>query len=260
MLLRSPAGDVPAEPPWLATAYREFTRRLLADGGGYPCHFGVQGQRGGGNWFTAVDEHAPGEHDLDGLADVVREFRHRAWTGPRRQSLVVFVGPPDPAAALDRERERFWAVLSGLSQRDTRPWPADQSTDTADPHWQWCFDGEPWFVFAASPAYRRRRSRNLGPCLVAVLQVRRVFDGLSGSSLAGRAAKARIRHELSVYDEVGPHPHLGDQEASSSYKWRQYVLPDDDEEFAPQGCPFPAPQRHPRAAGKKPMARKGMTR
>jgi FPC/CPF motif-containing protein YcgG len=72
--------------------------------------------------------------------------------------------------------------------------------------------------------------------------VRRVFDGLSGSSPAGKAAKARIRQGLDAYDEVGIHPHLGDPNASSTHKWRQYVLPDDDHIVAPGACPFAVPK------------------
>lgn len=224
-------------PAWLVTAYQAFAARMAQEQPAYPCHFGVQGQLAGDNWFTALDEATPGWGIAD-LAGALHEFRRQAWLGPKRQSLLVFVGPPDPLPDLDRDTQRFWSILGELSTRDDVPWPAEYPVDTADPRWQWCFAGEPWFVFGCSPAYRARRSRHLDPCLTLVFQVRRVFEGLSGSSPAGKAAKRKVRQQLRGYDAVGVHPHLGDPMHSSVFKWRQYMLPDDDRILGEADCPF----------------------
>jgi FPC/CPF motif-containing protein YcgG len=222
---------------WLAEAYSTISEKLLDPALEYPCHFGVQGQQLGHNWFTAVDAGRPG-YGVDTLAATLLAFRARAREGPRRQSLIAFVGPPEPAATLAAEHARFWALLGTLTARDPAPWPDAYPRDTTDPGWRWCFAGDPWFVFAASPAYRARRSRNLGPCLTVVFQTDRVFQGLAGTTTAGRAAKRVIRARLASYDLVPPHPHLGDQQLSSVHKWRQYALPDDQEILRPEGCPF----------------------
>lgn len=227
---------------WPLAAYRVFEARVLQPEPAYPCHFGVQGQLSGHTWFTALDEGHPGWTVRD-LADTLRAYRERAWRGPKRQSLVVFVGPPDPAPDLDRDTGRFWSLLTQLSTLDDKPWPAGHPQDTRDPGWQWCFAGEPWFVFGCSPAYRARRSRDVGPCLTLVFQVRRVFEGLSGSSPAGKAAKRTVRERLLAYDAVGVHPHLGDPMHSSVHKWRQYMLPDDERILGEAQCPFGAPAR-----------------
>ncbi len=229
------------QPEWLADAYSTYLRHVTADSPAYPCHFGVNGHREGNNWFTSIDQSAavPG-HGADGLAAALRAFRKQAWSGPERQTLLAFVGPPDPEPDLGRDYRRFWDLLASLTLFDERPWPHDRPVDAADPRWEWCFDGEPWFVFGCSPAYRLRRSRNLGPCLTLVFQVRRVFARLSGSTPAGQAAKWQIRRSLLAYDAVAPHPHLGDDQHSSVYKWRQYMLPDDQHVRDPAECPFPA--------------------
>jgi uncharacterized protein len=235
-----------SQQSWLADAYSAYIDRLTCHEPGYPCHFGVNGHRDGNNWFTAVDQSAlalgtTGTDDgIADLAEALRTFRERAWTGPQRQTLLALVGPPDSAPDLDRDYQRFWDMLAGLTTLDEQPWPAGRPRDAADPKWEWCFDGEPWFVFGCSPAYRLRRSRNLGPCLILVFQVRRVFEGLSGSSLAGQTAKRHVRSRLLGYDAVPPHPHLGDDQHSSVFKWRQYMLPDDQHVRDPGGCPFPA--------------------
>lgn len=235
-------------PPWdwLAPAYAAFTATVLSAEPDYPCYFGVRGQLDGNNSFAALDERAGAA-----VADLARSlvaFRQRAWSGPKRQSLIVFVGPPRSPVDLDADIARFWGLLAALHRHDPAPWPVDVPADPRDPAWQWCFAGEPWFTFMCSPAYRARRSRNVGPCLAVVFQTRRVFDGLSGSSVAGQAAKARVRARLLAYDAVPPHPHLGDGASSTTHKWRQYALPDDQAELALNACPWPTAWPGPTSA------------
>lgn len=241
-----------SEPSWLRDAYSAYLRRLTDDVPVYPCYLGLNGHREGNNWFTGIDQlTSVSGYDVDGFARVLRAFREQAWSGPERQTLLAFVGPPDPEPDLDRDGERFWNLLASLTLLDEQPWPPDRAADTADPRWEWCFDGEPWFVFGCSPAYRLRRSRNLGPCLTLVFQVRRVFARLSGSTPAGQAAKRQIRRGLLGYDAVPLHPHLGDEQHSSVYKWRQYMLPDDQRVWDPAACPFPAAVARQAAGGRR---------
>lgn len=229
---REPPGD------WLPGAYQTFVRRLFDPEQDYPCYFGVRGQRHDNNWFWLVDNRRPNQYGVGALAVALGAFRARAWTGPVRQSLVVFIGPPDPAPVLADHHSQFWRLLDDLTMSDPAPWPVDQPTDPVDPRWQWCFAGEPWFVFGASPAHTARRSRNLGPCLTIVFQTRRVFQGLGGNTARGQAAKAKVRRLLAASDLVPPHPHLGDANHSSTHKWRQYVLPDNDAVSPVDSCPF----------------------
>jgi uncharacterized protein len=227
-------------PPWdwLSAAYAAFNAVLLGTAEQHPCYFGVQGQQRGDNWFWAFDERLPDTNGAATLAAALVVFQQRAWTGAKRQSLVVFAGPPEPEPTLERHHAVFWQVLQALTTHDPAPWPARQPTDPRDPAWQWSFAGEPWFVFAGSPAYMARRSRNLGSCLTLVFQTRRVFDGLAGSTAAGKAAKRRIRERLVSYDALAPHPHLGNPLHSSTFKWRQYALPDDQRTLPEDACPF----------------------
>lgn len=231
----SDISDSEGYPRWFSEVHEEFQRKIL-DADGFPCHFGVNAERSDRNWFTACDETA----DVAAvLSDSLRLFAAQAGNGPDRQSLIAFIGPPRRTAELASEAERFWSILGEVSRHDDSEWPADRTQDVTEPRWQWCFTGRPWFVIGCSPAYQARRSRNVGPCLTMVFQlVELVFSDLSGSSAAGKAAKKQIRSRLRRYDAVGPHPHLGDPEQSSVYKWRQYLLPDDDSVYEPGACPL----------------------
>jgi uncharacterized protein len=226
-------------PDWVRRAYGEFHARLT-DGDDYPCHFGVQAQRSGHNRFAAVARD-PGRADAEALGRALLSYAERSRSGPRRQSFVVFAGPPPPEDASGPGGDDdacFWRILSALSSVDPAPWPAGYSQDTKDPDWQWCFGGQPWFVFAGSPTNSVRRSRNFGGCLALVFQTMRVFEGLLDSKRSWHAAKDRIRASLERYDTLPIHPHFGALTDEASYRWRYAVLPDDQRVAPAEGCPF----------------------
>jgi FPC/CPF motif-containing protein YcgG len=198
----------------------------------------VEGEREGWNRYVTVDLRSLGA-SLDRLAARLPSFFEESWAEPRaRLSLVVLAGPPArPVPPLEAYRRRFWEILAELRGRDAEAWPAGVPEDPADERWEFCFGGQPLFVFGLCPAYRRRRSRNVGPCLTLVFQTRAVFRGIGGETAAGRAAKATIRRRALAYDLVGTHEAMGPAEHSSTRKWRQYFLPDDDSDPGPR-CPI----------------------
>lgn len=232
--------SVSGEPlwDWLRPAYEAFTATLLDEEQQFPCIFGVSAQSHGHNSFTALDTRLPGTYGLEALAGSLLAFRERAWQGPRRQSLITFIGPPEKTPDLDHDSERFWRLLADLNALDGVAWPDESPRDPKDPKWEWCFGGEPWFTFMCSPAYVARRSRNIAPCLTVLFQTRRIFAGLSGNTLPGQIAKKTVRDRLVAYDGQPPHPHLGSAEQQCDYKWRQYVMPDDLEAVPVDSCPF----------------------
>lgn len=228
------------KPPWdwFRPVCDVFTSTLLNENLRFPCTFGVSAQSHGHNSFTLLDERFPEIYGVGALAENLLRYRERAWSGPRRQSLIVFAGPPENNPSLSGDRDRFWRLLNDLHALDQAPWPDGSPHDPRDPKWDWCFGGEPWFTFMCSPAYVARKSRNLGPCLTLIFQTRRIFEGLSGDSRPGRIAKQTVRERLVAYDGMPPHPHLGEHDQQCDYKWRQYYMPDDLKVFPVEGCPF----------------------
>ena len=56
--------------------------------------------------------------------------------------------------------ERLFWLLSRTTEYDTEPWPADLPEEPTDHLWEFCFAGEPYFVYCATPAHELRQSRS----------------------------------------------------------------------------------------------------
>ena len=180
-------GDAAA---WVRAADRAFAECLLDSDPPYPF---CGGQIDGESWCTAVEPASSGARGVAALAETLLAFQGQAGDEPQPRTLVVFVGPPDPAPVLARHTDQFWRLLGHLAARDPQPWPHDRTRDVLDPAWQWCFAGEPWFVFGASPAHRSCDDRDRGPCLTVLFRALRAVEGSERPSMAGEAPWPRER-------------------------------------------------------------------
>lgn len=212
----------------------------------YPCHFGVGAQLRGENVHLDVDLGSGlGNRVLDDIAAALRTFLERSETtvGRERPTLLCALGPPTTSTGLEQDQELFWTLLSRLRAHDTSAWPTTVPADPDDPCWSFCFAGHPMFVFALSPHYRRRRSRAIARTLTVCFQASTVFHDISGSTEAGRRAKARVRARLAAYEDAPLIGALGDGQSSTVDKWKQYFPNDDGTSDAPQ-CPLSRTRRH----------------
>ncbi|MGW8727079.1 YqcI/YcgG family protein [Streptomyces sp. NPDC055808] len=231
--------QVPSRTPrWAAEEQRRVHDKLLDTESPYPCHFGSIGESKGSNYYTYWDQSAdfPSEaaavaHDLESFIGFQRALPDT------RLSLLIMVGPAQGEAELAMYRAQFWHILSTLHTSDRVPQPADAPEDPEDSQWEFTFAGEPLFAFGTCPAYGPRRSRQLGKGLVIAMQCRSVFQSISGSTAAGRAAKKRIRHSLSTYEDVPLLADSGDGTGSTTQKWKQY-FPEVDGRPLSGKCPI----------------------
>lgn len=216
-----PVIDVGEQQPWWTTSVRNF--RTQVGQRDYPCHFGRSALMRGelfATFFTG---------DVSPLAVALIDFLGIARTRPgRRMVMVAFRQPDDgPPSTHEHYAAQFWDVLRELHQVDPQPWPDDYPANPEDAGWEYCFAGTPLFVFGAAPSYRRRASRNLGTGLVLTFQPRTVFHGLEANTRRGQRARATIRERLLRWDEVAPHPDLGDYGDPRNREWVQYFVADD---------------------------------
>jgi hypothetical protein len=238
--------DADALPAWARAHYDSFREALLGehDGAPFPCHFGVQSERNGDALYAFVP--SPTDPDaLLGLRDALLEYLDVFREHADRASLVVMFGPLRPDLGEAEAHELVWHVLQFLHVHDPEPWPADIPTDPEDPYFEFSFGGEPMFPTCRAPFYETYRSRHCPVGLEITFQPRAIFEGITADTAAGERAREHIQERLADYDDVPPHPMLGDWGVEGDREWVQYLLPEGED--APETCPLVATREHPKA-------------
>jgi FPC/CPF motif-containing protein YcgG len=232
----------------VARHFETFTGALLGerDGTPFPCHFGAQSVRDGDPLYTAV----PSTTDPDALLafrDALLEYLDVYRGRPGRASLVCFFAPPDRPFGEADYHETLWHLLQFLHVHDPVAWPDGIPTDPDDPHWEFCFGGEPVFPTCRAPFYDERRSRYCPVGLEITFQPRALFEGITHDTPAGQHAREQIQGRLAEYDDVCPHADLGDWGVEGDREWVQYLFREDPD-ASPDECPIRVTREHPKAA------------
>jgi FPC/CPF motif-containing protein YcgG len=238
MILIHSAATIPgsfAPDSWQAQFFDSFQRDLTSKERTFPCTFGSLGsERGGLRFLFLEDFRDPAEIDV--LAAALRDYIGHYKSIDRMTSLICFF---NPAARLQTEEQyfrAFWKVLQELHERDEAPWPDGIPTDPSDPKWEFSFGGDSFFVVCNTPLHEHRLSRRAMGFYVT-FQPRWVFEGITGDTKAGQAARRVIRKHLRNYDRVDLYPHMGNYGDSDNLEWLQYFIPDSNES-TPSRCPF----------------------
>ncbi|ELZ05570.1 YqcI/YcgG family protein [Natrialba asiatica] len=218
------AGELAA---WKKKRYIEF--REAMQNTRYPCYFAVNAERNDTARYLFVGD----AHDRDALFKVkegLQQYLERYQSIAERTTLVMFFRPPDEEQSERDYRDQFWRVLEFLNERDPDPWPGDIPADPTDPEWEFCFRGESMFIVGRAPFYTDRKSRYTPYGLEITIQPRRVLDDVSGETTEGQRARSVIRDRLQDYDDVAPHPDIGDYVDPNTREWKQYLLPESTDE------------------------------
>ncbi|MNY47745.1 YqcI/YcgG family protein [compost metagenome] len=101
--------------------------------------------------------------------------------------------------------------------------------------WEFCYDGERYFVYCGTPAHTARQSRSF-PYFMLALTPRWVLDKWNAQPQKAAAVAPQIRARLAAYDAVPAHPELKPYGAEGNLEYKQYFLRDDD--ASPAKCPF----------------------
>jgi hypothetical protein len=198
----------------------------------FPCHFGTVAEKSEKIYYAYV------HHKEDPmLPKIITEFLQQNHKFDNKLGLALFVPPEKNTLSFEEYKENFWDIMNFLQINNPLPWPKDQVHDPDEPLWNFCFNGEPLFVFANFPAYQNRRSRNLGNSLVIMIQSVDIFNGIEPGTPSGAKARKNIRERIKRYDYIEPHPNLGHARAAVKHPWKLYVLPDDMNKLKGK-CPF----------------------
>ncbi|TVX89656.1 YqcI/YcgG family protein [Paenibacillus agilis] len=222
---------------WQQHAYRNFVEMVADKENTYPCVPARLGFLADSLRFGFVDD-ARTEHASAHLASLLQQYGECSReTGPYASLVVLFDTPEDSVgrSTVEQYEELFWSLLSRVSSHDTKDWPDHIAKDPAQPSWEFCFDGEPYFAFCATPAHVLRRSRWFSHFILA-FQPRWVFESINASTPLGNSLKKAIRKRLADYDEIPIHSSLQWYGQEGNLEWKQYFLRDQDE--LPSKCPF----------------------
>ncbi|WP_227551438.1 YqcI/YcgG family protein [Metabacillus sediminilitoris] len=224
-------------PLWQQTAYRSFSSMIADDENMYPCIPAKYGFLSNNLRFSFVGDPRE-ESSIKELADALREYRKCSRHTGKYSSLAVFFETPEDMLKdhdVENYRELFWSVLNKVTTFDEKEWPDYIPTDPSNNKWEFCFNGEPYFIFCATPAHKIRKSRYF-PSLFMAFQPRWVFEEMNDSTAYGRKMKKVIRRRLVNYDGIPGHPDLKWYGQEDNFEWKQYFLSDDNS--SPSKCPF----------------------
>lgn len=230
-------NDLEALLPWQRTAYRSFTSMIEDKENAYPCIPAVQGYKANNLRFCFAGDPRQ-TRSVKVMAEALKEYGTCSRdTGPYA-SLVVFFETSDTLLSqyqVEDYRQLFWSVLNTMTTFDEKDWPEDIPQDPDHHQWEFCFDGEPYFAFCATPSHEKRKSRHF-PYFILAFQPRWVFEAINDSTKLGLQMKKAIRNRLKNYDGIPAHPDLKWYGTEDNHEWKQYFL--SDEEDTPSKCPF----------------------
>ncbi|RLQ94062.1 YqcI/YcgG family protein [Falsibacillus albus] len=231
---------------WQIEAFQSFKKMIADEENTYPCVPGRQGFQSDQLRFSFISDP---RLDIAGteLAEILKQYGEISReTGKYASLVLIFETPEDIKRTFDinEYEDLFWTLLSQVSLMDEKRWPDGISQDPSHHSWEFCFHGEPYFAFCATPAHTQRKSRFFTHFLMA-FQPRWVFEHMNDQTLLGQNMKKIIRDRLEKYDESPPHPALKWYGQEDNHEWMQYFLRDD--ETGPSKCPFHNMMR----AGKK---------
>jgi FPC/CPF motif-containing protein YcgG len=141
--------------------------------------------------------------------------------------MVIICQPSDTDRSVDDYNSLFWNFLRGLRIYDKQPWPESAPSKTDDNRWTFCFDGEPVFPIALTPAHEQRWSRHASTMVIAI-QPKWVIDNLMSTPEKRENATSKVRGLLKKYDRIGISPHLANYGAPGTSESQQLVLGDDN--------------------------------
>lgn len=172
------------------------------------------------------------------LAKIMETYTKEAKGFGNYTSLIIFYEVPEEMKieyTVEEFEQFFWQQLGGLSAIDGMDWPEEIPTDPHNPIWEFCFHGEKYFMYCATPAHEKRQSRHFDTMMLAITP-RWVLKEFGKNESYAKNIKRQIRKRLAKYDSISIHPDLNSYGSDDNFEWRQYFLRDDDTSLSK--CPY----------------------
>lgn len=218
-------------PQWVTEEYQTFHN--IVTNPTFPCYFGMKAENKGELRYAYMTH-----NDWSSLPKAVESFLELFKNPPHiRHGLFVFVEPEKEERDIPYYRDYFWRILQYLHEHDPKLWPEDKPKNPEHFLWDFHFAGEPFFIFGNCPAYKQRKTRDLGNSLVLGFQPRMIFEGLEGTEKGGIMSREKVRERVEKWDQLPKHPDISHYGDTNHNEWKQYFIGDDIEPIAGK-CPF----------------------
>jgi uncharacterized protein len=222
---------------WERTALENFSTKINNKNQPFPCVPATIGFSKNQLRYGFIGDPRKSE-TLFQLAELLSQFTSESRNFGSFTSLIIFYQTPEDIRnnyTVGDYEQLFWEQLSGLTVLDTAEWPADIPLDPHNPIWEFCFNGEKYFMYCATPAHVNRKSRHFDVIMLAITP-RWVLQEFNKNESFAKNIKDSVRKRLANYDSVPIHPDLNSYGAADNFEWRQYFLHDDDTSLSK--CPY----------------------
>lgn len=224
-------------PFWKRDALENFEAKMMDKAKPFPCIPATQGFSLNHLQYGFAGDPREESSSLE-LAELLSTYtKHSKEIGKYTSLIVFFETPPDllNTCTVEEFEQLFWKKLNKLAEIDSVEWPSHIPPDPTQPAWQFCFHGEQYFMYCATPAHKSRLSRSF-PYFMLAITPRWVLELFNSSPSFSNKIKKNIRKRLSKYDNISVHPDLNTYGNSDNFEWKQYFLHDDDSPLSK--CPF----------------------
>jgi uncharacterized protein len=223
--------------PWESLALEKFESKMKDKEHPFPCIPATQGFSLNHLRYGFLGDPRE-DSSMKDLAQLLSSYsNHSKEYGPYT-SLIVFFETPDDIKttySVEQFEQVFWKQLSGLTEVDQVNWPSHIPTDPHNSLWEFCYHGEQYFMYCATPSHQNRKSRHFDVYMLAITP-RWVLTDFGKSEDYAKKIRTQVRKRLENYDSIGIHPDLNTYGKQDNFEWKQYFLHDDG--TALSKCPF----------------------
>nr|WP_226617650.1 YqcI/YcgG family protein [Cytobacillus firmus] len=218
---------------WQLNALNKFQKKMTDKEKPFPCIPATIGFANNQLRYGFADD--PGDPaSIQQTASILKEFTKHSRNYGNYTSLIIFYKLKDHLSVEEYE-QLFWDQLTGLSEIDEVEWPKEIPKDPHQALWEFCFHGEKYFMYCATPAHKNRQSRHFDTMMLAITPRWVLQEFMKKETLASRI-KNQVRNRLLKYDTIPVHPDLNSYGAEDNFEWKQYFLRDDETTISK--CPF----------------------
>lgn len=224
-------------PTWVSDSYSAFV--AIINQPEYPCFYASLAERRGMIQYSIalslknLDSFKNTLEAIDLYFSRVDALAQRGIEDELLSTLVIFLPPASEPLELQEYAEQAWNFLNTLVSIDEVPWPTNIPMNPQEKGWSYVLRGRPIFVNVSTPAHCNRRSRNLGPGMILIINPRDLFERVIDRW--GPEPRLNIYERQRQYDNLPPYPpHLASRdESNSGDELLLYLSPDNNEQKIP---------------------------